>query len=40
MSHRREGDLAEARAAIAEHARRFPHGLLAPERERLTSELE
>lgn len=40
MSHRRAGDLEAARAALAEHARRFPHGLMAPERERLASELE
>ncbi len=40
MSQRRAGDLEGTRAAIAEHARRFPRGLLAPERERLASELE
>jgi TolA-binding protein len=40
MGHRRAGDLEGARAAIAEHARRFPRGLLAPERDRLASELE
>jgi hypothetical protein len=40
MGHRRTGDVEGARAAIAEHARRFPDGLLAPERARLASELE
>lgn len=40
MSRRRAGDVSGARAALAEHARRFPEGHLAPERERLGSELD
>ena len=31
-----QGDAELARRFLAEHARRFPHGLLAPERERAT----
>ncbi len=40
MGHRRDGDLVRARAALAEHARRFPTGVMSPERERLLGELE
>ncbi|MBN8617022.1 MAG: hypothetical protein J0L92_40960, partial [Deltaproteobacteria bacterium] len=39
MRHRREGDVAGVRAALAEHAARFPDGHLAPERTRLLGEL-
>lgn len=40
MARRRAGDLEGARQAIAEHARRFPQGIMSPERERLAAELD
>lgn len=40
MGARDRSDLDEARAALALHRARFPEGILAPERARLSAELD